>query len=466
MAQTQPDRTQVRLIITRHLASEVLLLRRDSGWVLPCLELPAGARPGEELAAGVSAKYQVTTYCLRIRRDLGSPPEPSRDRYALMEARNPTDDTPAGTVWVTRSAAISSPNILLDDQSAIRSSFEDLDRYLDDPAAGPFARPAWIDELFGWAQGRVEPLGWRLTGTFQQLNASPTFSLVRLETTGTAIWFKATGVPNEHERGITIALDDLFPGYVPQLLGVHPSWNGWLSQESQGPALDDLEDVGTWTEAATALAELQIASVSHTDVLLESGCRDLRLRQLAEKADPFLSRMSELMAMQTKRPPQILSDVEIRVLGDRLKAALGALEKHQLPITLGHLDPNPQNIICCSPGFCFLDWAEGCVTHPFLTFEYFREHARRKLPQWNTAADELVSAYLRPWQAFFSTDALLQTTAISPLVAIFVYAVSGEKWRSAEIFQNPTLAGHFRSLTRRACREAELLATRNERCLV
>jgi len=63
-------------------------------------------------------------------------------------------------------------------------------------------------------------MGVRLTGKFRQLNASPTFSLIRLETNGVALWFKATGKPNEHELAIALSLARLFPRYVPRVLGL------------------------------------------------------------------------------------------------------------------------------------------------------------------------------------------------------------------------------------------------------
>jgi hypothetical protein len=227
-------------------------------------------------------------------------------------------------------------------------------------------------------------------------NASPTFSLVRIETTGPAVWFKATGEPNAHELPISIALHRVFPNYVPRILGVHPTWNAWLSEEVPGSTLDDLADIQAWADVAKALAELQIASVTKTNMFLESGCRDLRLPQLVEQIDPFLARMSELMEMQTKQPPQILTDSELSVLGDRLRAAFYELEQYRLPSTLGHLDLNPHNILVSPARCCFLDWAEGCVTHPLFTFEYLREYSRRSLSEPDAVAETLVAAYLHP----------------------------------------------------------------------
>jgi len=58
-------------------------------------------------------------------------------------------------------------------------------------------------------QRAIEPYGLRLSGEFRQLNASPTFALLRLETTGQALWFKAVGEPNLREFPIPSPIETL-----------------------------------------------------------------------------------------------------------------------------------------------------------------------------------------------------------------------------------------------------------------
>jgi hypothetical protein len=457
------DHTPYALIITRRRATEVLLSTRPSPRSLPRLDIVSGGRFAEQLAVGIMENYHLETYCLWMKISAASRVTPSVDRYAVMETLGRNQELPAAMVWVPLAKAASEAILAPSDQAAIRNWLEDLDRYDATPEMGPFARPAWIEELFCWAKDQIEPLS--LTGRFRQLNASPTFSLVRIETTGQAIWFKATGEPNMHELGISVALHRLFPGYVPAVVGVHPIWNGWLSEETPSRTLGELADVGAWTAAAKALAELQIASVAKTNILIQSGCKDLSLRQLVEQIDTFLTHMSALMTMQTKQPPPILTDSEISLLGDRLRTAFFELHQYGLPNTLGHLDVNPRNILVSPARCCFLDWAEGCVTHPLFTFEYFLEHWRRSLSPPEAATRKLVAAYQEPWQSFFSLETLGKAMAVSPLLAVFAYAVASKKCFSLETPRNPTLAGYFRGLTRRAHREAERMAARSDRWL-
>jgi hypothetical protein len=420
----------------------------------------------KQLVAGIKQNYRLETYCLSVNSSPTSCEGVSPSTHAVIEALRQDDEAPAGMVWISAAALESQSAFLAADEAVVRNSLADLNRHIAEPEVGPFARPGWIDELRDWVREQIDPLGVRLTGKFQQFNASPTFSLIRIETTGAAVWFKATGEPNAHERPISIALHRFFPNYVPRILGVHPIWNGWLTEEAPGSTLDDLPSVRAWVEAARALAELQIASVAKTQVLLESECKDLRVHELARQIEPFLTRVRELMAKQTKHPPPILTDSEIDVLGDGLRKAFSELEQYRLPYTLGHLDPNPRNIIVSPESCCFLDWAEGCVTHPLFTFEYFREHSQRCLPQTNALTEKLVAAYIEPWKSFVSPNTLRQAMSISPLLAVFACAVADKRWHYPETLCDPSLAGFFRSLARRAHREAVETAARSDRCLV
>jgi Ser/Thr protein kinase RdoA (MazF antagonist) len=305
-----------------------------------------------------------------------------------------------------------------------------------------------------WVAQQLEPLGLALAPGFEQFTASPTSSLVRMETTGAPVWFKSTGEINRNELPISIALYRLFPDYVPRILAIHPIWNGWLSEEVQGQTLARQGDPDTWAVAAMTLAELQIASLHKIDELLKSRCKDLRWGALARQIRPFLACMSELMGAQTSERSRALNDSQLGFLGDCLKKAFGGLKRCGIPDTLGHLDPNPGNVLVCSPDVCFLDWAEACVSHPFVTFEFLCQHTRRRFVGDPTAIETLTRGYLKPWRRMFHPQALASAMALIPVVAVFVYALADNRWSSPDTSQNHTLAGYFRSLTRKAYRQA------------
>jgi len=453
-------RDNYRLIVTRSNASEILLRPHGSAWCLPSVEIPQRQRIAEQLTAELYAQWGSRAYCLLVPALAAGLP-----RYCVMEATDVEQICPAGTCWKPLDVATCAAVEPAEDRAVVEKSIKEWAEYRREPSKAPFTKPGWLSELFAWAQEQLAPLGVRLTGSYAQLNASPRFSLIRLETNDdSAVWFKATGEPNRHELRVTSCVARLFPAYVPELLGVHAAWNGWLMREVPGRTLDDVRELATWRQTAEDLARLQILSIGKEDDLLEGQCKDLRLPRLFVQIDPFIDRMRGLMAAQEKQTPAPLTDPELTRLGNHLRQACSSLCEVGLPDTLGHLDLNPCNIVVSPTRSVFLDWAEGRVTNPLLAFEYFREHFHRNFSKDTRAMKALVAAYIRPWQSLLSPESLERAIEISPLVAVFAFAVGSHAWQSREVLLQPSVAGCFRSLTRRMHRETVQIARRREPC--
>lgn len=459
-----PDAKETyRLIITRRNASEMLLSPNGKDWSLPRVEIRRHQRIAEQLTAEIRKAWDLETYCLFVPNTPATRQAAEEIRCALLECANGKQKAHSGTYWMP--VDVASECSEREEAALIRDAFAELNSYRSGEKLGPFAKPGWLKDLFQWAYEQTAPLGLRLMGNFQQYNASPTFSLMRLETDGAALWFKATGEPNAHELAVTQLLARLFPKQLPRILGVHTSWNGWLSQQVQGAALDELTQCSAWERAAESLAELQIESIGRGGELVEGQCKDMRLSEAEKHIDSFFARMREFMRVQQKASPAPLTDAELESLGDGLKDAFALLESFKLPDTLGHLDCNPGNIIVSPESCIFLDWAEGCVTNPVVTFEYLRRHLERSEVKDPAADARITDAYLRPWTPLFSPDGLRRAVAAVPPVAVFIHAIAGNTWRDLDPVANPALASYFRALTRRMYRDAVLAAERSERCL-
>jgi len=210
-----------RLIVTRRNASETLLSEHGSRWTLPRVSIRPRQRVAEQLVSAVSRDWGLETYCLFVPNPVTFDGNGGATKCAVMEPVRHNEKAPAGTCWMPASAAADSSNA--GDAAAIRDSLEELDSYVRGEKTGPFAKPGWLRELFEWVEEQISPLGLRVTSRFRQLNASPTFSLIRLETNDAALWFKATGEPNSHELPVSLLLARLFPNHVPRILGVHRS---------------------------------------------------------------------------------------------------------------------------------------------------------------------------------------------------------------------------------------------------
>jgi hypothetical protein len=458
----QLDHDLFRILLYGNRATELLLETTSGGLGVPVLPVPAHTRIAEEITAVIKSAWGLETYCMFSLS--GGTDSFAPTPCQVVEVCGPGTSALAGMQWVPVASLSAGAFEDSDAFEVIERSLATLDQYRCGELQGTFGKPGWLTVVTDWVRAAATVVGLSLTGKFRQFNASPTFSLIRFETNGPAVWFKATGKPNLHELPITVSLSRFFPGYLPPILGVHPLWNAWLSEEISNTTLEQFTDLFVWERVTEDLAELQIASIGKCCALLDNQCRDLRLSKLIELIPPFLARMAEFMAAQQKQPPPPLTIRELDFLGERLQEAISVLQDFGFPETLGHIDFNPGNILITPARCVFLDWAEACVTHPFTTFEYLAEHLRRSGTADAGGCNRVAAAYLRPWRSFLSPEDLTRTMAVSPLVAVFSYAVAGNAWRSPDALHNSSEAGFLRSLARRMHSEAIRLLDRGVRC--
>jgi hypothetical protein len=350
------------------------------------------------------------------------------------------------------------------DYAAIKQVAEECRGESQGTSTGPFARLGWFNQLRDWIEAVIEPMGFHLRGEFRQFNASESFSLVRFETSGPALWFKAVGEPNQREFAITSALAKFFPDCLPRILASRPDWNGWLTSEVQGTLLSDFRDCVPWERAAADLARLQIQSIDRASKMLGAGARDLGSAALSQLIQPFIDVVAQLMEHQTKIPPPVLGPKDLSVLTESLSSSLKAMEATPIPDTLGHLDLNPGNIIVSGNRCAFLDWAEAYVGNPLFSLEYLLQHAGRAFRSAAEVRTKLVAAYCAQWNGVVSSAAIADALVFAPLLAVFAYAVGSDAWQHPQRLPEPVAAGYLRSLARRMRREADELADRRSAC--
>jgi hypothetical protein len=415
------------------------------------------------MTVAIRNEWGQEAICL-FNPDVSAPVTAPNDRnYQVMECSGLPRPHP-GAEWVQVSSLSERTFADPADQVAVQRSLAECDRDAGAVALGPFARLGWFRELQGWIEEVIGPLGFHLSGSFFQLNASPSFSLVRFETSGPAVWFKAVGNPNLREFPITLALASLFPQYLPPILAARSEWNGWLALEVEGTNLGETQDAHHWNTAVSALAKLQIESIGRFGTLVDSGACDLRASALLRLVRPFLDAMGQLMEKQTKVPPPVLSRSELVLLGEQIEEALSLSTDLRIPDALGHLDLNPGNVIVSEGHSVFLDWAEAYVGNPLFSFQYLVEHFRRMAGVNVTAESGLTCAYTEEWLSLVSPENLAGALVLAPMLAVFAYAAVNDTWSDDARLRDPKLAGYLRSLTRRMHREANRLRDRSALC--
>jgi hypothetical protein len=458
----QSDRQTYRAIVLGQGGNELLLARVGDAFLLPSVEIPRWQRLAENMTAAIRNEWHQEAICL-FDPDVSAPTSTNDHKYQVMECSRPAESHPRAE-WVRVSSLSEQTFVDSADHLAVQRCLAECDKSLAASAPGPFARLGWFKELQAWIGEVIVPLEFHLTGSFSQFNARPSFSLVRFETSGRAVWFKAVGKPNLREFPITLELARFFPQYLPPILASRPDWNGWLALEVEGISLGETRDIRHWKATASALAKLQMEASDRSGVLIDSGARDLRTPALLELIRPFLDAMGQLMEEQTKVPPPALPRSELMLLGEHIEEALSLSADLGIPDTLGHLDLNPGNVIVSEGQSVFLDWAEAYLGNPLFSFQYLVEHLRQLSSMCMTAGSVLTTTYAEEWRSLVSSASLEKALALSPMLAAFAYAVATDGWGDQARLQDPKVAGYLRSLTRRMHREGNRLRDRSALC--
>ena len=459
-ADSQIERLRYRVFILADRGSRLFVIANGPRFALPEIQISPFARTAERFAAAMRHEWALEVICLYPAEALGGQPSESHLwRYYLTEIHGRQPTVRQG-MWVSVSSLTENSFLDGNDYQALLTCMARCCPGCN-PHSAAFEIVRWFETVSRWISDVIKPSGLHLTGEFRQVNASRAFSLIRFATNRQAVWFKAVGPPNVREFPISRYLAHIAPDFTPKILGARVKWNAWLMAEVEGSHPDDQSDMEIWTTVAKTLARLQIASVGHTLHLINAGCRDMRVGTLLDGLDRFFETMALLMSQQTKEVPAPLSQDELRTLATQLKSLLTEFQEFDIPNALGHLDLNPSNIVVAANRCAFLDWAEAYVGHPFLTFDYLLQHLRRFQDQglWETA---ITSAYAQEWLALAAPTAIGQALALSPLIAMLVYAFSADGCRDPKHSFAPEVASYLRSLTRQIQRETgRIIANRN-----
>jgi Phosphotransferase enzyme family len=436
----------------------VLLVRNGMLFAFPQVEVPRFQRIAPHLAAAVGRTWGQEIICLfPVPSSVDSAPQLGARYYVAQALR--CRDAWAGSSWIPVAALDSNA---FEDKREYETLIACIARLNGSSnTSGPFEQFGWFSRLTAWIDQSIATYGLRLTGAFRQLNASPAFSLIRFETNGSAVWFKAVGEPNLHELPVSRCLARFYPDFVPKILAVREEWNAWLTAEVQGTHLDSNSNLCEWTAVTRTLANLQISSVNDTLHLIEAGCKDVRPRNLVQEVEPFLEVVAELMDQQTKPSPAPLSRAELAALGAQVRDALSAYADLEIVNTLGHLDFNPGNTIVLRDGCVLLDWAGACIGPPFLTFQFLLERLHQLRPTEESWTHRLLSDYSDTWRSFLTPGEITEAIAAAPLLAVFTYATANGAWRDSNLLRNSNGA-YFRSLARRIDREAARWSSRRK----
>jgi aminoglycoside phosphotransferase len=190
--------------------------------------------------------------------------------------------------------------------------------------------------------------------------------VLQLRTPAARLYLKARPDWGAEETRLTSYLARLHPRAMPDLVAVEPDRAWMLMRAAPGPPLMEVRDPARWTDAAAALARIQIDCVERVDEIAALGCPERSLEWLAGEIEPLLG---DTAAMQPENA-EALTDEEVdrlRRLAPRLRAMCAELADHAVPPTIEHGDCWATNVIASEGGAVFIDWEDASLSMPFLS---------------------------------------------------------------------------------------------------
>jgi len=311
----------------------------------------------------------------------------------------------------------------------------------------PFSRIGWIEEAQTWIRESVRDRVIEFSDDIRQANAGRSFALIRFGTrSAPAYWLKAVGFPNLHEFSITATLARYFPDHVPPLIATREDWNAWIMEDC-GQPLSETLCLNAFEQAAHSLAQLQMASTVHLDLMLSKGSFDQRMLIFRAHLPQLVQYLESAMVMQTSTAVLPIEPKRLQEIGGFLEKACAAMQTANVPDTLIHNDMNGDNILFDGTQAVFTDWAEAAIGNPFFTFHHLRALAIRE-DHTRTWAHQLTAAYKRHWYGLLSESDLDRALALSRPLAIVSYLYGRDPSFESEYRHAAHSESYARSLAR------------------
>lgn len=438
---TEHERYRVALFVP---SSRKVLTERDGNVLrLPSVEIPKKTRTAEQIAHAIRQRWNTNSIVLDFL-----PNQDNLPRCAVVEVRSPLA---VGGLFASNIEDLRKDMLTAKDRTRLRNLMAcHVQEY------GPFSRPGWIDEAREWIRASVTDHRVEFDDDGYHSCGSGFSALVRFGTLrGPAYWLKATSTPNAHEFLVTRTLAQFLPHYLPPMVAAREDWNAWVMEEA-GLPLHEACSFHAFEQATCCLAELQIASAAHVDVLIASGCFDQRMSVLRTRLPEMIEYLKDAMARQTSTKVPPLSAERLHELGSLLEDACARMDQLGIPDTIIHNDMNPGNILFDGTRAVFTDWAEGYIGTPFFTFHHLRVQALEADPT-HTWALQLTAIYKDHWRKVLSETQIERATALCPPLAIASYLCG----RGSHLLASEAgVQSYARSLARhmdRAARTSEFL---------
>ena len=450
------DEIEYRVVLVDPRSRRILVRKEGHAFQLLRVSILAGTRVARQLRTELQRQWGIGVVILDfLSVSDGSTPCVVAE---ILTTNNPVHFPAVRVVEIS--------NDELSDQERIH-----LLRILGDEATSPFCRIGWMEEAIAWVEFATGQRLCRETGV-EQHNAGGAFTLLHLSMEGgQSYWLKATGVPNTHERQMTRLLSTLCPPCLPGIVAEKLEWNAWL-MTGEGWGLNSLPTdpndlIRLLGPAAQSLAELQIETAGKESLLLGAGAFDQRLDVIRANANALFAYIAEAMSLQTSTRVPRISAVRLEEMRELFETACDRIEHLDIPSTILHGDMNLGNLVFTEDRCQFIDWCEGYVGHPLVTFQHLLLLNPIEGPFAKTRVDDALKAiYGTTMRTVCDPRHLREGFAYMGLLAAASALYGRGDWSRGDLRCDQRHLGYVRSIARHMERSAREPAFLEALCAV
>lgn len=278
-------------------------------------------------------------------------------------------------------------------------------------------RPDWWDAVETWLDDRLARLGRHRTGPLRTVKFWSLSAVLEVPTSGGALYLKATCRWFRHEPSVTEVIARFAPDHAPRVLATEVS-RAWMLLEPLPGHPEEPPGLQGVAAAARALAEVQLRSVGHLELLTEAGCPDRGAEATIRTFARVLRRGAEIDRLDGTERAALLE------LEPVLAGTVRRLDRCGLPTVLSHGDLHLGNVATDGTALVFYDWTDACLGHPFLDAAHLADSAQQETGE--EGAETAWAAFLPAWREAAPDADLDLARRLAPTVDLVFQVVSYE----------------------------------------
>ena len=309
-----------------------------------------------------------------------------------------------------------------------------------------WSSPAWRQLAVSWLDEQLAVAGVRRTREVEQPHLRPWATVLKAQTTGGTVWFKACGPATAFEVGLYRLIDRVAPEHVLSPIATDLT-RAWIVLPDGGLSLGDhltgAELARAMETAMSSYGHLQRTLAPHVGDLLALGITDMRPASMPGRFEEALQAVgAHIDATDREIYERVLGLGEtVGIWCDELAAAGGLL-------SLDHNDLHPWNILTTRADGTgrakFYDWGDSVVAHPFASMlvplGYMQHHLGVSLDHPRVL--RLRDAYLDAFTDLGPRTELVETLQLACRVGKIARALTWDRSLRAQGYDQ---AGEFAS---------------------